>query len=223
MKNISAVLFDFDGVIAHTIPVFRQALFQFFREKQLKVTESEFETDGWASKSLAQFCCILAERYNIHFKVEELRGQIWQTQVDLMNAGLESDPSLIPFLEYCKATWILVAIGSNSFRDRVEWVIKKMNIDSYFLHDQEHPEKWYNIIGANDLTHHKPDPEVWVKCSDMLGVDIKKCLVIEDGLPGLTGAKKCGAQSAYYHRFCRPEKECVEIAGESVESFSELL
>lgn len=141
MKPFQAVFFDFDGVIAHTIPIFRQALFQFFREKELKVVESEFESDGWASKSLGQFCTILAERYDIHFEVNELRGQIWQAQVDLMNAGLESDPSLIPFLEYCKASGILVAIGSNSFRDRIEWVVKKMKIDEYFLHDHAHPEK----------------------------------------------------------------------------------
>ena len=107
-----AVLFDFDGVIAHTIPIFRQAMFRFFREKNLTVTESDFEADGWASKSLA-----------------------------LINAGLESDPNLIPLLEYCRASGIQIAIGSNSFRDRVEWVIKKMGIDTYFLHDAARPEQ----------------------------------------------------------------------------------
>ncbi len=141
MKNISAVFFDFDGVIAHTIPIFRQAMFRFFREKNISVQESDFEADGWASKSLAQFCSILSEQYDIHLEVQELRTQIWQTQVDLINAGLESDPSLIPFLEYCKASGISIAIGSNSFRDRVEWVIKKMGIDTYFLHSASHPEQ----------------------------------------------------------------------------------
>jgi beta-phosphoglucomutase-like phosphatase (HAD superfamily) len=135
-----SLIFDFDGVIAHTIPIFRQALFQFFREKQLKITESEFETDGWASKSLAQFCVILAERYDIYFDVDTLRAQIWQTQVDLINQGLESDPTLIPFLEYCRENGIRLAIGSNSYSDRIEWVVKKMKIDEYFLRNT-HPEK----------------------------------------------------------------------------------
>jgi beta-phosphoglucomutase-like phosphatase (HAD superfamily) len=57
----------------------------------------------------------------------------------------------------------------------------------------------------------------------MLGVSLTECLIIEDGLPGLTGAKQCGARGVYYHRFCRPEKACIEIAERSVESFSELL
>jgi beta-phosphoglucomutase-like phosphatase (HAD superfamily) len=62
-----------------------------------------------------------------------------------------------------------------------------------------------------------------MKCSEMLEVPITECLVIEDGLPGLTGAKACGARSVYYHRFCRPEKACMELSERSVESFEELL
>jgi beta-phosphoglucomutase-like phosphatase (HAD superfamily) len=61
--------------------------------------------------------------------------------VKLIDAGLESDPTLIPFLEYCRQSNIRLAIGSNSIRDRIEWVIKKMGIDHYFLCDVEKPER----------------------------------------------------------------------------------
>lgn len=52
------------------------------------------------------------------------------------------------------------------------------------------------------LIHHKPDPEVWIRCAEMLEIPLSECIVIEDGLPGLTGAKACGVRSVYYHRFC---------------------
>ncbi len=77
-------------------------------------------------------------------------------------------------------------------------------------------------MSANDITHHKPDPEVWIRCTEILEVQPNECLIIEDGLPGLTGAKQCGAQTAYYHRFKKPERACIELAEKSVESFSEL-
>jgi beta-phosphoglucomutase len=223
MKPFRAVLFDFDGVIAHTHPIIQQALWKFFRERKMAIAESEFHENGWASKSLVQISTILWEKYDIHLEVDEIRSHIWHTQVELMDMGLESDPSLIPFLEYCRQRYIQIAIGSNSIRNRVEWVIKKMKIDDYFLHDVTHPEQWYRIIGATELTHHKPDPEVWIKSAEMLEIPIEECLIIEDGLPGLTGAKECGARGIYYQRFCRPEKACVEIAEKSIGSFSELL
>ena len=59
MKPFRAVLFDFDGVIAHTQPIMQQALWKFFREKKMEVAEKEYEEGEWASKSLAQVCDIL--------------------------------------------------------------------------------------------------------------------------------------------------------------------
>lgn len=110
MDNISAVLFDFDGVLGHTIPIYKQAIFTFFKQKQLAVSENDFEQDGWASKSLEQLCEILASKYDIQLSSDELRKQIWQTQVDMINMGLESDPTLIPFLEFCEKTGKKLAI-----------------------------------------------------------------------------------------------------------------
>lgn len=132
MKDFSAVLFDFDGVIAHTQPVMKQVLWKFFSEKNLNVAENEYEKDAWASKSLDQVCESLKINHDIVLEVTELRKNIWEGQRALFSAGLESDPSLIPLLEYAQKSNIPVAIGTNSARHRVEWVLELMNIGSYF-------------------------------------------------------------------------------------------
>lgn len=135
-----AVLFDFDGVIAHTAPIIQQALWKFFRERKIRVAESEYDRDGWANKSLAQVSAILKEKHGIDLGVEEIRANIWETQRACFETGIESDPTLIPFLEYCRHSGIPVAIGSNSIANRVEWVIKRMQIDGYFQQDPLHLE-----------------------------------------------------------------------------------
>lgn len=227
MNPYKAVLFDFDGVIANTVPIFWQAFFQFFKKENYTIDESDFETQNWATKSLEQLCKILLENYGIVLDVETIRRETWQTQKDLMRHHLESDPTLLPFLIYCRENWIHIAIGSNSISDRIIWVLDMMNILEYFIL----PNSWnskletqnYTIIWANNLTHHKPDPEVWLRCAELLDIPIKECLVIEDGLPWLTWAKQCGARGIYYHRFCKPYTACVEIAEKSVGSFGELI
>ncbi len=242
MNPYKAVLFDFDGVIANTVPIFRQAFFQFFKKENYTIDESDFENQNWATKSLEQLCKILLEKYGIVLDVDTIRRETWQTQKDLMRHHLESDPSLLPFLIYCRENWIHIAIGSNSISDRIIWVLDMMNILDFFTLVAKHPlekggrtkrmklgdletsnKENLAIIWANDLTHHKPDPEVWLKCADLLGVPITDCLVIEDGLPWLTWAKQCGARGIYYHRFCPSEKACEEIAEKNVGSFGELL
>lgn len=223
MKDFSAVLFDFDGVIAHTLGIVKHSLVQLFQKNNLPLDEDEFESWKWGTKSLVQLSAILKEKYNIELDPPAIHAHIWETQKALFEAGLESDPSLIPFLEYCKSSDKKIAIGSNSGTSRIEWVVQLLQLEKYFRYDETKPEKWYTIIGANMLTNHKPDPEVWLKCAEMLEIPITDCLVIEDGLPGLTGASQCGARGIYYHRFCRPEEACIELAERSVESFEELL
>lgn len=222
MKDFRAVLFDFDGVIAHTLGIVKHSLIQLFQKNNLPLDEDEFESWKWGTKSLVQLSATLKEKYNIELDPPAIHAHIWETQKALFEAWLESDPSLIPFLEYCKNCDKKIAIGSNSGTSRIEWVVQLLQLEKYFLYDETKPEKWYTIIGANMLTHHKPDPEVWIKCAEMLEIPITDCLVIEDGLPGLTGASQCGARGVYYHRFCRPEKACIELAERSVESFSEI-
>lgn len=223
MKSFQAVLFDFDGVIANSVGFYRHTWEQFIKKSWFPFPVSDFEKEGFFTKSLDQVCAKLKEKYNIELDKQSLIEETLIIEQSLMAEGLECDPTLIPFLEYCKEENIKVAIGSNSGIRRIMLVLKKMNIDTYFLYETEHPEKWYNIVGVDDLIHHKPHPEVWIKCSEILEVSLTDCLVIEDGLPGLTGAKACGARGIYYQRFCRPEKACMEIAEKSVESFSELI
>lgn len=253
MKDFRAVLFDFDGVIAHTLGIVKHSLIQLFQKNNLPLDEDEFESWKWGTKSLVQLSAILKEKYSIELDPPAIHAHIWETQKALFEAWLESDPSLIPFLEYCKNCDKKIAIGSNSGTSRIEWVVQLLQLEKYFLknplleggeknQNEERGIYWktnpppsldsgtsfkkeveYTIIGANMLTNHKPDPEVWLKCAEMLETPITDCLVIEDGLPGLTGASQCGARGIYYHRFCRPEKACIELAERSVESFEELL
>lgn len=227
IRDFSAILFDFDGVIAHTRPIAQQALWALFRAKSISIAEKEYEENGWWTKSLQQICQILEEKYGVYLDFETFRTEVGNIQIALYEEGVESDPTLFPFLEYCRQNKIRLAIGSNWGRARIEWLLQKMKIADFFSG---------GLVTANDITHHKPDPEVWLKCAEMLEVPITSCLVIEDGLPGLTGAKQCAATGIYYHRFCWPavrgseepsgsrrEKACEELAEKSVGSFSELL
>lgn len=64
---------------------------------------------------------------------------------------------------------------------------------------------------------------MWIRCAELLETPPEECIAIDDHLPGLTGAKKAGTQTIYYHRFDRQDKACSEIAEQSVESFYDIL
>jgi beta-phosphoglucomutase-like phosphatase (HAD superfamily) len=176
MKPFQAVLFDFDGVIAHTAPAFRQALWTFLREKQIQAVQEDFEENGNFTMSLKQSVELLKAKYGYDIDLAELRARIGPLQIELLDKHLEFDPSLPLYLEHCQRQGIKIAIGSNAFSERINWVLEKMKIREYFS----------VVLGAGDIQNHKPDPEVWIRCAEELNVPITECMVIENGLPGLT-------------------------------------
>ncbi len=48
------------------------------------------------------------------------------------------------------------------------------------------------LVTCNDVENGKPDPETFLKCAQLLGVEPKFCQVFEDGTPGIEGARAAG-------------------------------
>lgn len=48
-------------------------------------------------------------------------------------------------------------------------------------------------VCGDDVTHGKPDPEPYLRAADLLGVDVRACVAIEDSPPGISSALASGA------------------------------
>ena len=48
------------------------------------------------------------------------------------------------------------------------------------------------IVGEGDITHSKPHPEIFLTAAHKLGVPPSRCVVVEDSLGGIAGAKAAG-------------------------------
>ena len=84
-------------------------------------------------------------------------------------------------LQLCSDSDIPVALVTASPRILVDAVLE---------HLPTHP---FEIsVSSSDVKRTKPDPEGYLKAADLLGVDIKNCLILEDSLTGVTAAKASG-------------------------------
>ena len=76
-----------------------------------------------------------------------------------------------------------LAIGSSSRNTR------------FILDQVELTDNFDAISDGNNITKSKPDPEVFLKAAEMLGLPVKECLVIEDAYSGIDAAHNGGFQS----------------------------
>jgi beta-phosphoglucomutase-like phosphatase (HAD superfamily) len=79
---------------------------------------------------------------------------------------------------------IAVASGGLTFivRDTLRFLGLDVGPDHYVKH----------LIGSDQVKHGKPDPELFLKAAEALGVPPGRCLVFEDAEPGFVAAKAAG-------------------------------
>lgn len=85
-------------------------------------------------------------------------------------------PEVKTTLDQIKAQGIKVAIGSSSKNAKL--ILKQIGLENYFD----------AISDGNNITRSKPDPEVFLKASEYLGINPQSCLVVEDAKAGLEAA-----------------------------------
>jgi HAD superfamily hydrolase (TIGR01549 family) len=76
-----------------------------------------------------------------------------------------------------------LAVASNSIRQTVEAMLQRAALTDYF--------DFY--LSNQDVKIGKPDPEIYIKAIEKLGLSAKECLIIEDNENGFKAAKASGA------------------------------
>lgn len=75
-----------------------------------------------------------------------------------------------------RAMGLKLAIGSSSKNAKL--ILQQIGLDSFFD----------AVIDGNDIIDSKPDPEVFVRAKESLGISSKRCLVVEDAEAGIKAA-----------------------------------
>jgi beta-phosphoglucomutase-like phosphatase (HAD superfamily) len=75
-----------------------------------------------------------------------------------------------------------MSVGTGASRKSAEVQLKALGLTDYFD----------AIVSADDVTHHKPEPETFLECARLMNVEPKNCQVFEDGDLGIEAAKKAG-------------------------------
>jgi HAD superfamily hydrolase (TIGR01509 family) len=66
---------------------------------------------------------------------------------------------------------------------------------------------WFDaIVSADDVTRHKPDPDVFLEAARRLGVEPRFCLVFEDTDPGIEAARRACMESVDVRNFHTPRR-----------------
>lgn len=99
--------------------------------------------------------------------------------------GLTALPGVREWLSALKASGWKQAIASSAPRINVEMMLRVAGLEGYFD----------AMVSADDVTVGKPDPQVFLKAAEKVGVPPPRCIVVEDAAAGVEGARRAGMRS----------------------------
>ncbi len=109
----------------------------------------------------------------------ELR-QRFMAEVD---SAVHPTPGLIALLDRLETCGIPRAVATSSRRVYAEGLLERHGVLAHFAF----------VLTGDDVTHGKPDPEIYLKAAARLGVAPNAVLVLEDSPPGVTAGRASGA------------------------------
>ena len=187
MKKYKGIIFDLDGVICCTDQYHERAWREMAEESGIYFDPAV--SNRLRGVSREESLEIILEHAGKVFspeekkKMAEKKNAIYIKLLDRMSPGdLEED--VRSTLEQLRNRGCLLAIGSSSKNTRK--ILDKIGLGNYFD----------AVCDGNEITHSKPDPEVFLKAAGKIGLAVSECLVVEDACAGISAASAGGFDSA---------------------------
>lgn len=185
--NIKACIFDLDGVLVDTAVYHYKAWKRLANEMGFDFTEHQNEQLKGVSR-MASLDLILGWG-NIINKTPEAKEalatqkNIWYTEMINQMTPAEILPGASEFVQACRDAGLKTAIGSAS--KNTPTILEKLQLTHLFD----------AIIDGNSVSAPKPDPEVFLKGAEAVGVDPQHCVVFEDAIAGIEAAINGGMKT----------------------------
>lgn len=181
MKTKFAVIFDMDGVICHTNPYHSRAFRAFFAKRNLNPTDEEFaqhmfgKSNSYILKHFLQREIVGEEFVQMEDEKESLFRELYEPYVEPIVGFSE-------FLQDLENHGVKTAVATSAPRANLDLISGKLNL----------PASMESFMASEDVTKHKPDPQVYLTSAERLGVKPEDCVVFEDSFSGISAAINAG-------------------------------
>lgn len=175
-----AVIFDMDGVLIDSEPLWRRAMIRVFNASGLPFTENDCRVT--TGMRIDQVITFWNNKSNFTTNEALVKNNIEDHLCGLIAAEGKAMKGLQQSLDMVADNGMMLALATSSSKKLIDSVLHVLKIEGYFKY----------IQSAEHLQYGKPHPEVFLKCAEAINTKPNDCLVIEDSLNGIIAAKAAG-------------------------------
>ena len=206
---IKAVIFDMDGVISHTQIFHSKAESEALKEYGISMPFKELMKKYAGIPDKEMFKKIL-ERFGKEANIDEIIEKKWVIMDKFVKKGIKPVEDVEKLIRFLYKNGFALAVASASPFHFIKSVIKPLKIENMFK----------SIACADEVTHGKPDPEIFLLAAKKLKIKPVFCIVIEDSSNGVEAAKRAGMKCVAITTTHKREE--LKNADKIIDSFKEI-
>jgi HAD superfamily hydrolase (TIGR01509 family) len=206
----AAVVFDLDGVLIDSEPVWNAAREALVRERG--GTWDERATTDMMGMSSKEWSSYMHDRLGVPMTPAEINDDVVRRVASTYEHGLPLLPHALETVRELAAHWPL-GLASSSNRPIIDLVLERSGVRACFA----------AVLSSEEVAHGKPAPDVYLAAARELDVDPKDCAAVEDSTNGIKSAVAAGMRTiAVPNRQFRPDNDVLTSAAVVVSSLAEV-
>lgn len=173
-----AAIFDMDGILIDSEPLWFEAANDVFREFNFQLNEEEYASSlGLRTPEFVEYWF---EKLSLDLnKKSKTINDIHDVVIEKIELRGQPLPGVLQTLDLLQKKSCAIGLATSSTSSVIEVVLRKLGIAEYFK----------VVSSAEKLDHGKPHPEVYMNCAKALGISPLESFCFEDSFNGMISAK----------------------------------
>lgn len=213
LENMRAAIFDLDGTLLDSLHIWEDIDEEFLQKRGLAVPEGYCETI--ASMGFLDAADYAKKRFGFPESPEAIVAEWNDMAAHRYGNVIQMKPGARDYLAKLRDRGILLAVATALPEKLYRPALRHHGI-----------ETWFGAVASTDETSRgKGYPDVYRLAAKRLGVSPEHCVVFEDILPGIQGAKAAGMKTMGVYDACSSgiQEDLQRLADGYIQSFEELL
>ncbi|MBR0159959.1 MAG: HAD family phosphatase [Oscillospiraceae bacterium] len=196
-----AVIFDMDGVIFDTERLALQLWTAAAEECGIPEVVEQYHR--FIGVTVVRTREILRELYGPDFSVADFEAAIRRHfERRYAREGLPVKPGAEEILRFLRQAGIPTALASSTLTATVTRELRDAGFLEYFT----------VVVGGDQATRSKPNPDIFLRAAELLGMEPASCWVIEDSFNGIRAAHAAGMHPLMVPDLLQPTEEIRNLA-----------
>ena len=196
---IKAIIFDMDGLMIDSERVTFECYQERLKDMNLTMDEEFYKT--LLGKPIKGIYQRFYDVYGNDFPIENVIQDVHQLMAERFETeGVPVKKGLVKLLHYLKDNNYKTIFATSSNRDRVDKILAQAKITEFFD----------DSICGDEVTKGKPNPEVFLKSCQKLGVNVDEAIVLEDSEAGIQASYDANIKVICIPDMKYPEKQYEE-------------